>query len=302
MSNEIIISQKHIESRIFNVRGVQVMLDSDLAEMYGVSTGRLNEQVKRNIERFPDDFMFQLTQKEWNNLISQNATSSLIPQNATLKSEHGGRRTLPFVFTEQGVSGLSGVLKSTTAAKIHVAIMRTFVEMRKFITNHSGLLQRMDNIEHKQIENDQKFEKLFKALEDKHRIPSQGVFFDGQIFDAYELASKIIRSAKKSIILIDNYIDESTLTHLSKKNKNVNVLLLTKTITKQLTLDVKKANEQYSNYELNTFTKSHDRFLIIDNLEIYHLGASLKDLGKKWFAFSKMDKNSVESIIKSITK
>lgn len=135
-----------------------------------------------------------------------------------------------------------------------------------------------------------------------HIIPTQGVFFEGQIFDAYELASKIIRSAKENIILIDNYIDETTLTHLSKKAKTVKVLLLTKTISKQLTLDVKKANEQYGKFELKTFTKSHDRFLIIDNTEVYHLGASLKDLGKKWFAFSKMDKNSVEAILKGIEK
>lgn len=131
-------------------------------------------------------------------------------------------------------------------------------------------------------------------------LPTQGVFFDGQIFDAYELASKIIRSAKKSIVLIDNYIDENTLTHLAKKNKNVNILLLTKTATKQLTLDIEKANAQYGNFELKTFAKSHDRFLIIDNKEVYHLGASLKDLGKKWFAFSKMDKTWVENILSEL--
>jgi len=131
-------------------------------------------------------------------------------------------------------------------------------------------------------------------------IPNQGVFFDGQVFDAYELASKIIRSAKKSIILIDNYIDESTLTHLSKKTKTVKVLLLTKTISKELTLDIKKANEQYPNFEIKPFTKSHDRFLIIDNTQVYHLGASLKDLGKKWFAFSKLEKNSIANILKEI--
>lgn len=291
MKNEIILSQKEIENRIFHIRGVQVMLDNDLAEMYQVETRVLNQAVKRNIERFPEDFMFQLTEIEWNNLKSQNVMSS----------EHGGRRTRPFAFTEQGVSGLSGVLKSQTAAKMHVAIMRTFVQMRKIIVTHSGLLQRMDGIERKQLETDLKIERVFKALEYKDSIPSQGVFFDGQIFDAYELASKIIRLAKNNIVLIDNYIDERTLTHLSKKNKNVNVLILTKSISKQLKLDLKKANEQYANFEVKTFTKSHDRFLIIDQKEVYHLGASLKDLGKKWFAFSKMDKNSVESILKGIS-
>ncbi|MBX3164885.1 MAG: ORF6N domain-containing protein [Bacteroidetes bacterium] len=291
MSNELSISQKQIENKIFNIRGVQVMIDSDLAEMYQVETRALNQAVKRNIDRFPSDFMFQLTQEEWNNLTSQNVTSS----------EHGGRRKLPFAFTEQGVSGLSGVLKSETASKIHVAIMRAFVEMRKLIANHNGLLQRMDGIERKQLETDQKFEKVFKALEG-NTIPTQGVFFDGQVFDAYELASKIIRSAKQNIALIDNYIDETTLTHLAKKKKGTSVLLLSKNISKQLTLDVQKANTQYGNFTAKTFTQSHDRFLIIDQKEIYHLGASLKDLGKKWFAFSKMEKESVSNIMNAILK
>lgn len=296
MKNDIILSQKEIENRIFNIRGVQVMLDNDLAEMYRVETRVLNQAVKRNVERFPDDFMFQLTEEEWKNLKSQNVMSS----------EHGGRRTLPFAFTEQGVSGLSGVLKSETAAKMHVAIMRTFVQMRKFINENLSLMNRLSDIEHKQLQADQKFEQVFKALENKDIIPAQGVFFDGQIFDAYELASKIIRSAKKSIVLIDNYIDENTLTHLSKKAKAVKVLLLTKNSTKQLDLDLKKANEQYGNFELKHFTKSHDRFLIIDNTEVYHLGASLKDLGKKtcgelvepWFAFSKIGEEWGKVIVK----
>src|SRR5690606_3419017 len=206
----------------------------------------------------------------------------------------------PYVFTEQGVAMLSAVLRSDVAVKVSIQIINAFVEMRKLIANHSGLLQRMDGIERKQLETDHKFEQVFKALESKNEIPTQGVFFDGQVFDAYELASKIIRSAKKSIVLIDNYIDESTLTHLSKKNKAVKVLLLTKTISKQLTLDVKKADEQYGNFELQPFDKSHDRFLIVDNTEVYHLGASIKDLGKKWFAFSKLEKNSIANILKEI--
>src|SRR5690554_2484060 len=206
----------------------------------------------------------------------------------------------PYAFTEQGVAMLSAVLRSDVAVKVSIQIINTFVEMRKLIANHSGLLQRMDSIERKQLQTDQKFEKVFKALENKDIIPTQGVFFDGQIYDAYELTSKIIRSAKKNIVLIDNYIDESTLTHLCKKTKAVKVLLLTKAITKRLALDVKKANEQYGNFDLKTFTKSHDRFLIIDNTEVYHLGASLKDLGKKWFASSKLEKNSIANILKEI--
>jgi hypothetical protein len=289
MSNKLTVLQKEIENRIFVFRGTQVMLDSDLAEMYQVETRVLNQAVTRNIERFPEIFRFQLTEIEFESLKSQIVMSSV----------HGGRRTLPYAFTEQGVAMLSAVLRSGVAIKVSIQIMNAFVEMRKLIANHKGLLQRMDGIERKQLETDQKFEKVFKALEG-NTIPTQGIFFDGEVFDAYKLASKIIRSAKKNITLIDNYIDESTLTHLSKKNKNVSVLLLTKTISKQLSLDLKKANEQYGNFEVKSFAKSHDRFLIIDNSDVYHLGASLKDLGKKWFAFSKMDKSSVSSILKEI--
>ncbi len=290
MSKELTISQKEIESQIFVFRDSQVMLDRDLAEMYRVETKVLNQAVKRNIERFPKQFRFQLTDSE---------KAQLVTNCDRFKSlKHSS--TNPLAFTEQGVAMLSAVLRSDVAVKVSIQIINAFVEMRKLIANHSGLLQRMDGIERKQLETDQKFEKVFRALESKDIIPGQGVFFDGQVFDAYELASKIIRSAKKNIVLIDNYIDESTLTHLSKKTKAVEVLLLTKTISKKLTLDVKKANEQYPNFELKTFTKSHDRFLIIDNTEVYHLGASLKDLGKKWFAFSKLDKDSVGSILSEL--
>lgn len=162
------------------------------------------------------------------------------------------------------------------------------------------IISRLDRIEFMQFETDQKFDKIFKALESKDQIPSQGVFFDGQVFDTYELASRIIRSAKTSIILIDNYIDESTLTHLAKKKQGVKAILLTKSNSKKLELDIQKANEQYGDFEIKYFDKSHDRFLIIDSQEIYHLGASLKDLGKRWFAFSKLDERSVKSIINSI--
>jgi hypothetical protein len=300
MNKELAVSQQYIE-KIYTIRGVQVMLDSDLAEMYNVTTSRLNEQVKRNSERFPNDFMFQLTNAEWGNLQSQSATTSLTSQNAILKDNRGKhRKYLPYVFTEQGVAGLSGVLKNETAAKVHVAIMRAFVVMRKLLKENILVDYRLEKIELKQLETDQKFEQVFKALEGKNVIPTQGVFFDGQVFDAYELASKIIRSASKNILLIDNYIDENTLIQLSKKNKGITVLLLTKSISRQLTLDVQKANEQYGKFELKLFNKSHDRFLIIDNNDVYHLGASLKDLGRKWFAFSKLDKESVESLMNEI--
>lgn len=292
------LSQKLIENRIFNVRGNQVMIDFHLAELYAVETKRINEQVKRNKKRFPNSFMHQLTATEWNHLQSQIATTEneigLQSQIATAK-----RRTLPYVFTEQGVAMLSAVLNSDLAIMVSVQIMDAFVKMRKLILENSLLSNRLSKIELRQFEADQKFEQIFKALE-VNNLPTQGVFFDGQVFDAYELASKIIRSAKHSIVLIDNYIDETTLTHLTKKKKGVTALLLSKSSSEQLLLDVQKANEQYGNFIIKNFTKSHDRFLIIDQTEIYHLGASIKDLGKKWFAFSKMDKHSVSNILNSI--
>ena len=283
-----------IEQSIVTIRGVQVMLDRDLSNFYETETRALKQAVKRNLARFPADFMFELTEDEISHLVSQ----SVIPSRKHL----GGAK--PLAFTEQGVSALSAVLKSTRAIQINIEIMRAFVKMRQFLSHNADLFHRIDHIEKRQIaseiKTDERFEQIFNALEDNSFKPKQGIFYDGQVFDAYELASKIIRSAKKNIVLIDNYIDESTLTHLSKKTKAVKVLLLTKTITKQLTLDVKKANEQYSHFELKAFTKSHDRFLIIDNTEVYHLGASLKDLGKKWFAFSKLEKNSIANILKEI--
>lgn len=290
MSNTLQTQQYIIENRIFTIRGVQVMIDRDLAEMYNVEVKRLNEQVKRNINRFPEVFRFQLLDFEKQELVANCDRFDML--------KHASSN--PYVFTEQGVAMLSAVLRSEIAVNVSIQIISAFVTMRKHIAIHSGLIQRMDSIERKQLETDQKFEQVFRALEAKEAIPTQGVFFDGQVFDAYELASKIIRSAKQGIVLIDNYIDENTITHLAKKQQNVTVCLLTKSIGKQLLLDIKKANEQYGAFEIKEFSKSHDRFLIIDNNEVYHIGASLKDLGKKWFAFSKMEKHSVETILHEI--
>jgi hypothetical protein len=287
-----IITIDNIQNRILTVRGRQVMLDSDLAELYDVSTGRLNEQVKRNIERFPQDFMFQLTKKEWNEIY-------LRSQNATLNTGRGRhRKYLPFVFTEQGVSSLSGVLKSEIAVKVNIAIMRAFVGMRKFLMENATVFQRLDKIELKQLETDKKVGSIIKALEDKSIKPNQGIFFNGQVFDAYTFVSDLIRSAKKSIILIDNYIDDTILMHLTKRKKGVSFTVFTKNISKQLKLDIKKHNDQYEQVTIKTFKDAHDRFLIIDEKEVYHFGASLKDLGKKWFAFSKMDISSVKVLDK----
>ena len=278
------------------------MLDKDLAELYNVSVKALNQAVKRNIERFPFNFMFQLTRSDLEILKSQFATSSedsLRSQTVTLEKGRGvHRKYLPYVFTEQGVAMLSGVLKSDTAVRISIQIMTAFVAMRRFIASGVQVFQRLDNIEQKQIGYDKKFEQIFDAIESKDIKPEKGIFFDGQVFDAYKFASDLIRDAHNSIILIDNYIDDSVLTLFSKRNKNVLITIFTKEISKQLLLDLNKYNSQYPPIEVKEFKQSHDRFLIIDNKEVYHFGASLKDLGKKWFAFSKFDKEAFKLLDK----
>jgi len=271
-----------IENKIYTIRSMQVMLDKDLAELYGVKPIRLREQVKRNLKRFPDDFMFILDENEINMMVSQNAIPS--------KKHLGGAK--PYVFTEQGVSMLSSVLKTNFAIDMSIKIVRAFVSMRSFLTSNTAMFQRFERVEERMALQEDKIDKVFRALENKTIKPSQGIFYDGQIFDAYEFISDIIKSAKKEIILIDNYIDETVLT-LFSKNQNIKVIIYTKTITKQLKLDLEKYNAQYKAITIKIFKNSHDRFLIIDKQEVYHIGASLKDLGKKWFAFSKMDIESV---------
>ena len=289
MEKQIIIySQQEIENRIFTFRGISVMIDRDLAEMYQVDTKRLNEQVKRNIERFPEKFRFQLSETEKNELVANCDRFESLKHSSYL----------PFAFTEQGVAMLSAVLKSQIAVTISIQIIDAFVEMRKTIGMHSGLLQRMDRFEIKQAINDQKFEQIFKALELETNTQKQGVFFDGQTFDAYTFTADLIRNAKKSIQLIDNYIDDSVLLLLSKRTKNVKATIYTKAISSTLKLDLKKHSTQYEPIEIKTFDKAHDRFLIIDETKVYHIGASLKDLGKKWFAFSLLDIETVSILDK----
>jgi len=210
----------------------------------------------------------------------------------TSNSQRGGRRYQPYAFTEQGVAMLAGVLKSDIAVGISIQIMNAFVSMRKFISSNIPLFQRLDSVEKKQIRYDENFEKIFHAIESKGIQPEKGIFFDGQVFDAYKFVSDLIRTACKSIVLVDNYIDDSVLTLFSKRSKNVQVVIFTREISKQLSLDLAKYNSQYSPVEIKEFKNSHDRFLIIDNKAVYHFGASLKDLGRKWFAFSKFDKDA----------
>lgn len=284
----MVIKQQEIEKRIFYVRGNYVVLDKDLADFYEVKPIRLREQVKRNANRFPEDFMFQLTAEEVDAMVSQNAIPS--------KQSLGGY--LPYVFTEQGVAAVSAVLKSEKAAQVSINIMRAFVQMRKFLQNNALIFQRLDKVEYKQLETDQKLEKVLQALESRTEQPNQGIFFEGQIFDAYVFVADIIKKAKTDIILIDNYVDETVLTLLAKRPKNVTAIIYTKSISKPLQLDLTKHNSQYPPIALKTFDDSHDRFLIIDQKELYHLGASLKDLGKKWFAFSKMDTLTADVLAK----
>jgi len=281
-SNELVIQEY-----ILTFRGMQVVLDSDLAKLYSVKTKRLNEQVKRNIERFPERFRFKLNKNEFSKLVANCDRLEALKHSTTY----------PYVFTEEGVAMLSAVLNSKTAVYISIRIVDAFVAMRKFTLTHQGLLQRMNSFELKQTKQDKKIEQVFKALESE-TIPKQGVFFDGQVFDAYLFASDLITSAKRSIRLIDNYIDESVLLLLTKRLPGVFATIYTKRISKTLKLDLERHNSQYPLVNIQLFDQSHDRFLIIDDDTVYHLGASLKDLGKKWFAFSQIDKDAVKIVEK----
>jgi len=288
--SELVKFEDSIRDRIYSIRGFQVMLDRDLAELYGVETKRINEAVKRNIERFPENFCFQLADHE---------NDSLRSQFATLKKKRGQHeKYLPYAFTEHGVVMLSSVLRSERAIEINIKVVNAFIEMRKFIQANGQIFQRLDRVEVKLLENDKKFDQVFSLLESKDQLPKQGIFFDGQVFDAYNFVSDLFRSATKSILIIDNYIDDSVLVHLTAIDKGVKVRILTKSISDKLELDIKKFSEQYFPIEAKVFTLAHDRFIIIDDKDVYHFGASLKDLAKKWFAFSKIEKSDMELLSK----
>jgi len=291
VKNEMIKFEESIRDRIYSIRGYQVMLDSDLAELYGVETKYLNRVMKRNLERFPISFCFQISDSE---------AQYLRCQFVTKKNEGRGhhRKYLPYVFTQEGVAMLSAVLRGETAVRISIMIIEAFIAMRKFIQSNGQIFQRLDRVELKQIETDQKFEKVFDALESKERIPEQGIFFEGQVFDAYKFVSDLFRSAKKSIVIIDNYIDDTVLVHLTKVNHSVKVKILTKTISEQFRLDLKKFSEQYFSIDAKVIKNTHDRFIIIDGITVYHFGASLKDLGKKLFGFTKLDKAGLKLLEK----
>ena len=290
--NKQITPIDNIQNMILTVRGVQVMIDKDLAIIYQVENKRLNEQGRRNIDRLPEEYRFQLTAIEKSELVA-NCDRFKSLKHSTVN---------PYAFTEQGISMLSAVLRSETAIKISIKIINAFVEMRRFIQNNANIFVRLDSVERRQIvfesETEKNFETLFQALEQRNNVSKQGIFYDGQVFDAYNFVSNLIRSAQRSLILIDNYIDDSVLTLLIKRKRKVNVVIYTKNISKQLKLDLKKHNEQYSPVAIKELKDAHDRFLIVDEEVVYHIGASLKDLGKKWFAFSKFEVGAVEILKK----
>lgn len=282
----IAVAEPDIKSMIYVIRNQQVMIDSDLAMLYQVETKRLNEAVKRNIVRFPNEFRFQLTDKELESLRSQFATSN----NSEMEDgKKGGRRYLPYVFTEQGIAMLSAILRSDVAIQVSINIMKSFVEMRRFIANNSLLFERISTVELRQLEyqkqTDEKLEQIFEYISE-HEEPSQKVFFDGQIYDAFSLIVNLIQKAEKEITLIDGYVNVGTLNLLSKKKSDVAVTIYTQKQTKLTKADVKNFNAQYPTLKIKYTKVFHDRFLILDQATAYHVGASLKDAGKKCFGIN----------------
>ena len=286
----------NIEPLIKVIRGQQVMLDKDLAMLYGVEAKVLNQAVKRNVERFPNDFRFQLTKEE-----------CLRSQIVTLNEKQGKHlKYMPYAFTEQGVAMLSSVLRSQTAIEVNIQIMRAFVSMRHFMVINASVFSRLETIEYHQLEmqqhqqeTDKRIDEVFRRLDEGNAKPKQGVFYNGQIYDAYTFVSDLIKSAKKRIVLIDNYVDETVLTLLDKRDNNVSAIIYTQQIKRQFQLDIDRHNAQYAPIDVETFRLSHDRFLCIDD-DVYHIGASIKDLGKKWFGFSKMEILTPDELVERI--
>ena len=291
----------NIENKILVIRGQQVMLDRDLAELYGVETKVLNQAVKRNVERFPERFMFQLYEHEYSSLRSQIVTLKN-DNNESMRGKHS--KYLPYAFTEQGCAMLSSVLRSETAIQVSIKIMDAFVAMRHFLQNNAQVFAELKSVRQHQIETDiqlnetnRRIDELFDRM-DKYAIDdTQGIFFQGQIFDAYAKFESFLQSATHDIVLIDNYVDLSVLERLSKKQPNVNVTIYTHPNTRLTAQDVQTFNAQYPTLTLRHTSAMHDRFLIIDNSILYHIGASLKDLGKKCFAFEILDSTLISAIM-----
>ena len=278
----------NIENKILVIRGQQVMLDRDLAEIYGYETKNFNRQVRNNIDKFDEDFMFQLTKDE----------EDIILRCKNFTSSWGGTRYKPYAFTEQGIYMLMTVLKGDLAVRQSKALIRLFKKMKQYFADNAGILQRIDTLEHHKIETDIKIDSLF-SLMDKYKIKDkQDIFFQGQIYDAYSTFQRLIQKAKKEIILIDNYIDLTVLDRLTQKNVGVDVTIFTRTDTPIKQLDIDKFSTQYPTLTIKYTSTMHDRFMILDNTEIYHIGASIKDLGKKCFGFTHLEDAAI--IIKAI--
>lgn len=282
-------SSYEVEELIFTIRDKQVMIDYHLAQLYGVETKVLNQQVKRNIERFPERFRFQLADDERDKVVT----------NCDHLYKLKFSKSNPYAFTEQGVAMLSAVLRSETAVAVSVRIIDAFVEMRRFLSKDMNIIKRIDNLERSSIEADKKFDRIFSVIESGNVCLTQGIFFNGQVFDAYMFVTKLIRSATRSIVLIDNYVDESVLLMLDKRESNVSARIYTQNISPKLNLDLKKHNSQYEPIDVVLFREAHDRFLLVDD-KVYHIGASLKDLGKKWFAFTLMNDITAEWLVSKI--
>lgn len=304
-------SLKEIEEKIFCIRGAQVMIDKDLAEIYKVETRIINQAVKRNIERFPERYMFQLTKEEqqfYYSLRSQFVTLDTLKSQIVI-SKKGGNRYLPFAFTEQGVSMLASVLKSETAVQTSIKIIDAFVAMRHFMQKNAKLFVEIDNIKQHLIqtdvhlnENDKKIEHVLTLLEKNHEEDKQRLFFDGQIYDAFSFMVSLVQKAEKEIILIDNYASVGTLDVLSKKKDNVDVQLFTSNKAKITQSDIEKFNAQYPTLTLNYTETFHDRFLILDNATAYSIGSSVKDAGKRCFAVTQINEEwMVKMILKRIS-
>lgn len=237
MENELnIVNREEIKNLIYTIRGKQVMLDSDVAMLYHYETKNVNKAMKRNIERFPEDFCFQLTDDEFKNLRFQIGTLNKKVNNGRVT-----RKYLPYVYTEQGISMLAGVLKNDIAIEVSISIIRAFIEMRKFISSNAQIFERLTNVEYKLLDHDKKFDEIFNQLQYKENI-KQKIFFEGQIYDAYSLVIDIVKSAKRKIMIIDNYIDDSILKILVKKNKNVEVVILTSKKSNISKFDIQKFN------------------------------------------------------------
>ena len=288
-----IVDNKEIQNMIYTIRSKQVMVDSDLAELYKVTTGNLNKAMKRNLSRFPEHFCFQLTEEEYENLRFQNGSSSS-------NNNYGGRRYMPYVFTEQGIAMLSVVLKSEVAVEVSIKIMNSFVEMRNFLLSNREMFARLDRVELKQLETDKKLEEVFNYIAANTEV-KQNIFFDGQIYDAFSFIVGLVKKAKKEIILIDNYVDINTLNILCKKNKGINVVIATSGKGSVSAKDIAKFNAKYPKLSVKITMDFHDRFLILDKSEVYHIGASIKDAGKKSFGITKIeDKDLVKSLVNKV--